>query len=162
MLISYPKVCIRLRFSDRFRDRRSVSARHTLPGHCRSDKGIKPSSPVPEQGDSRSTVPVGFDSVPVEVPAAPGNVIPVQNDTPDALNKASPKPVAPVPPTVPVSKPDVPVAPNKKECKCKNAELSFLRGPRFVGNVLLLKRSPRKNGSWLELSQPFLCALLLL
>ena len=36
-VVNYPKACIRLRFSDRFRDRRSISARHTLPGHCRSD-----------------------------------------------------------------------------------------------------------------------------
>ena len=30
-----PMTCIQLRFSNRFRDLRSVSARHTLTGHCR-------------------------------------------------------------------------------------------------------------------------------
>lgn len=108
-------------------------------------KGIKPSSPVPEQGDSRSTVPVGFDSVPVEVPAAPGNVIPVQNDTPDAPNKVSPKPVAPVPPTVPVSKPDVPVAPNKKECKCKKCGAVIPEGTSLCWKCSTSAKKPKKK-----------------
>ena len=35
-----PIACIRLQFSNRFRDHRSVSVRHTLLGHCRSDSPV--------------------------------------------------------------------------------------------------------------------------
>lgn len=108
-------------------------------------KGIKTSSPAPEQGDSKHVVSVGFDPAPVEVPAAPVSVIPGKNDTPDETNKVGQKPVAPVPPIVPISKPEAPVAPIKKECKCKKCGAVIPEGTSLCWKCSTSEKKPKKK-----------------
>lgn len=45
-VVSYPKACIRLPSSDRFRDHRSVSAQRMPPGHCGAPIPLLPNSKI--------------------------------------------------------------------------------------------------------------------